>query len=139
MPLRAPGPDPTYVPSAHQVAPTPTPTPTPTPEPAPAPHEPVAHTPRDPAQAVTSSVRRPYAHAHAVAHGGAPAAAPASAYPYTAHAAQVPHLNQPIPEAHATARPTPLRRPGPPAKVAVPMLLVALACIAIGVWALTQL
>ncbi|MEU6823942.1 serine/threonine-protein kinase [Streptomyces atriruber] len=139
MPLRAPGPDPTYVPPAHQAAPTPTPTPEPAPAPAPtpAPHEPVAHTPRDPAQAVTSSVRRP----HAVAHVGA--AAPAATHPYTAytaHAAQVPHLNQqPTPQVDATARPTPRRRPGPPAKVAVPMLLVALACLAIGVWALTQL
>ncbi|MET8687537.1 serine/threonine-protein kinase [Streptomyces sp. NPDC004732] len=129
MPLRAPGPDPTYVPSSHQVAPTPTPAPTP------APHAPTPYTHRDPAQAVTSSVRR----THAVTHAVTPAAAPASTYPYTAQAAQVPPLNHPIPQAHATPLPTPPRRPGPPAKVAVPMLLVALACIAIGVWALTQL
>jgi serine/threonine protein kinase len=31
----------------------------------------------------------------------------------------------------------PLRRPGPPAKVAVPVLFLALACLAIGIWALT--
>ncbi|AJT65813.1 hypothetical protein T261_4157 [Streptomyces lydicus] len=32
--------------------------------------------------------------------------------------------------------PAPERRPGPPAKVAVPVLIVALLCIAVGVWAL---
>jgi hypothetical protein len=31
------------------------------------------------------------------------------------------------------------RRPGPPAKVAVPVLLIALACFAVGFWALGQL
>jgi hypothetical protein len=30
-------------------------------------------------------------------------------------------------------------RPGPPAKVAVPVLLLALACFAVGFWALTQI
>ncbi|NEC64205.1 serine/threonine-protein kinase [Streptomyces sp. SID9727] len=33
---------------------------------------------------------------------------------------------------------TPGTRPGPPPKVAVPVLLVALACFAVGIWALTQ-
>ncbi|WP_431980729.1 serine/threonine-protein kinase [Streptomyces qinglanensis] len=33
--------------------------------------------------------------------------------------------------------PAPARRPGPPLKVAVPMLLVALLCLATGVWALS--
>ncbi|MEW2391325.1 serine/threonine-protein kinase [Streptomyces venezuelae] len=96
----------------------------------------------DPAQAVTSSARRSQALA--------PAVAAASTYPYTAQAAQVPSLSHPVPQLYAaphasaqasaaSARPAPRRRPGPPAKVAVPMLLVALACLAIGVWALTQL
>ncbi|MFD5454370.1 serine/threonine protein kinase, partial [Streptomyces olivaceus] len=31
------------------------------------------------------------------------------------------------------------RRPGPPAKVAVPLLLLALACYAVGFWALTRI
>jgi hypothetical protein len=30
-------------------------------------------------------------------------------------------------------------RTGPPAKVAVPVLLLALACFAVGFWALTQI
>ncbi|ARZ69086.1 serine/threonine protein kinase [Streptomyces albireticuli] len=33
--------------------------------------------------------------------------------------------------------PRPERRPGPPAKVAVPVLLVALICLAVGIWALS--
>ncbi|GAA1012521.1 serine/threonine protein kinase [Streptomyces sp. F-3] len=37
---------------------------------------------------------------------------------------------------HAVRRP---RRPGPPARVAVPLLLLALACYAVGFWALTRL
>ncbi len=87
-----------------------------------APHD-SAH---DSAQAVTSAVRR----------------APASTYPYTAQAAQVPlqtPLNPTLPQPYATAFPTPPRRPGPPAKVAVPMLLLALICLTVGTWALTQM
>jgi hypothetical protein len=30
------------------------------------------------------------------------------------------------------------RRPGPPAKVAIPVLFVALVSFAVGIWALTQ-
>lgn len=40
------------------------------------------------------------------------------------------------PAAPAAAPPVPYRRPGPPAKVAIPVLIVALLCIAVGVWAL---
>ncbi|MFF0555754.1 serine/threonine-protein kinase [Streptomyces sp. NPDC004266] len=40
--------------------------------------------------------------------------------------------------APAPAPPAPVRRPGPPPKVAVPVLLVALVCLAVGFWALTQ-
>ncbi|MFI6207291.1 protein kinase [Streptomyces sp. NPDC051041] len=53
--------------------------------------------------------------------------ADASTASYTAQAPQVPR--------HRAARP---RRPGPPAKVAVPLLLLALACYAVGFWALTR-
>ncbi|MFF3642915.1 protein kinase [Streptomyces sp. NPDC002564] len=102
--------------------------PTPMPLRAPAPHlrpDPTpqpAHVP-SPHQAVTSSAPR----AHA------------STYPYTAHAAQVPPLSHPIPRPLTTGSTASPRRPGPPAKVAVPMLLAALTCLAVGVWALTQL
>lgn len=50
---------------------------------------------------------------------------------YTAQSPQVPLPHAPIPTA-AT------KRPGPPPKVAVPVLLVALLCFAVGIWALTQ-
>ncbi|GAA3393503.1 serine/threonine-protein kinase [Streptomyces roseoviridis] len=36
----------------------------------------------------------------------------------------------------AQAGPVPARRPGPPAKVAVPVLVTALVCFAVGIWAL---
>ncbi|UKY51425.1 serine/threonine-protein kinase [Streptomyces inhibens] len=40
--------------------------------------------------------------------------------------------------APAAAHPAPYRKPGPPPKVAVPVLIVALLCIAVGVWALVS-
>ncbi|MFD6414921.1 protein kinase [Streptomyces sp. NPDC060194] len=49
---------------------------------------------------------------------------------YTAQPAGVP--------SPAAGSGTARRRPGPPAKVAVPVLLLALVCYAIGIWALTQ-
>ncbi|KOG38693.1 serine/threonine-protein kinase [Streptomyces decoyicus] len=39
-------------------------------------------------------------------------------------------------DAQAAAPPVPYRKPGPPPKVAIPVLIVALLCIAVGVWAL---
>ncbi|MEU5955930.1 serine/threonine-protein kinase [Streptomyces sp. NPDC047525] len=73
-------------------------------------------TPHEPSQSVTPS-------AHHVA---------APTYPYTAHAPQVPLQSRPVPPRHRQ------KRPGPPPKVAIPMLLAALACFAVGIWALTQ-
>ncbi|MFB7586559.1 protein kinase [Streptomyces sp. NPDC056169] len=62
----------------------------------------------------------------------------ASPHPYTARPVQVPgqhtapaHGPQPTP-------PAPVRRPGPPPKVTVPVLLLALVCLAVGFWALAQ-
>ncbi|MFK4069442.1 serine/threonine-protein kinase [Streptomyces sp. NPDC029674] len=104
-------------------APAPEPTYVPAPHIPPPPHHQTAPARHDPAQAVTSSAPRGHA----------------STYPYTAHAAQVPPLNHPVLQPQPTAPSTPLKRPGPPAKVAVPMLLIALACLTIGIWALTQL
>ncbi|AKJ12044.1 serine/threonine protein kinase [Streptomyces incarnatus] len=87
----------------------------------------------------------------------------ASTASYTAQDAQVPAQNTQVPaqdahvpaqdaQAPAPAQPVPggpapgraarrarrARRPGPPARVAVPMLLLALACYAVGFWALTR-
>ncbi|MGA4850034.1 protein kinase domain-containing protein [Streptomyces sp. G5(2025)] len=109
MPLRAPAPEPTHVTSPHHTAA----------------HAPAVRIPSDhePAQAVTSAAQRPHAPTH----------------PYTAHAAQVPHPNPAFSQPHAPAALAPQRRPGPPAKVAIPMLLAALACLTLGFWALTRL
>ncbi|MFH8657644.1 protein kinase domain-containing protein [Streptomyces afghaniensis] len=49
---------------------------------------------------------------------------------------------QGIPPGQGTSRhraQRPARRPGPPAKVVVPLLLLALACYAVGFWALTRI
>ncbi|MFD4630823.1 serine/threonine-protein kinase [Streptomyces sp. NPDC058284] len=109
----APAPDPTQVPSSHRNAPPPPPA------------------PQDPAQAPTSSAHRDPALA--------PAPALPSTYRYTAQAVQVPPLNHPISRPHTAARPGPSERFGPPAKVAIPMLFVALTCLTVGFWALAQL
>ncbi|MFF3886739.1 protein kinase [Streptomyces sp. NPDC001914] len=68
-----------------------------------------------------------------------PAAMPQHTYAptasYTARSVQVPPGTAARPD-HRRRHTRP--RPGPPAKVAVPMLLLALACFAVGFWALTQ-
>ncbi|BCK69973.1 hypothetical protein Srufu_039260 [Streptomyces libani subsp. rufus] len=82
----------------------------------------------------------------------APAPPPAPAYEPTAAAhpersATRPYTAGPLPvpgqppagtavTVPSPAHPAPYRKPGPPAKVAVPVLIVALLCIAVGVWAL---
>ncbi|MFI5522103.1 serine/threonine-protein kinase [Streptomyces platensis] len=77
----------------------------------------------------------------------APAYAPTAAVhpewsatrPYTAGPLPVPGQQPPAGTAvtvPSPAPPAPYRKPGPPAKVAVPVLIVALLCIAVGVWAL---
>ncbi|MFJ4368600.1 serine/threonine-protein kinase [Streptomyces chartreusis] len=71
----------------------------------------------------------------------------ASTASYTAQSPQVPPSAPPVPQqrrrgGHRAVRRGargPARRPGPPAKVAVPLLLLALACYAVGFWALAQL
>ncbi|WP_326585725.1 serine/threonine protein kinase [Streptomyces sp. NBC_00481] len=53
----------------------------------------------------------------------------ASTGSYTARPPQVPRRSRALPR----------RRPGPPVKVVVPVLLIALACFAVGFWALSRL
>ncbi|NEA16384.1 serine/threonine protein kinase, partial [Streptomyces halstedii] len=80
---------------------------------------------------------------HAVAPGPAPAS-PAPAPPGTAstHAYTDPYppTAAPLQAPHAVTAPqaAPRTRPGPPRAVAVPVLVVALICFAVGIWALTQ-
>ncbi|MFG2890343.1 protein kinase [Streptomyces sp. NPDC048248] len=88
----------------------PVPSPPATPPPSPIPvYEPTA------AARPGQSATRPYTAGHHSVAGQAPFGAPA-------------------PAVRAVA--SPARRPGPPPKVAVPVLIVALLCIAVGVWAL---
>ncbi|MCS0601731.1 protein kinase [Streptomyces sp. LP11] len=57
--------------------------------------------------------------------------------PTAAYTARDPRVPAPAPSHRARRRPN-RRRPGPPARVAVPVLLLALACYAVGFWALTR-
>ncbi|MFD8543598.1 serine/threonine-protein kinase [Streptomyces sp. NPDC059649] len=98
--------------------PTTPPTPAPLPQPLPAPPPP----PPVPAYEPTAAVRpeaaatRPYTAGPHLVPGQQPAGMPVAA--------------------PAVAPPVPHRAPGPSPKVAVPVLIVALLCIAVGVWAL---
>ncbi|PCG83329.1 serine/threonine protein kinase [Streptomyces sp. WZ.A104] len=96
------------------------------PVPAPAP-PPYAVGAQDPSQAATADVP----------HG------PGATRAYTAQLPpQQPQPNPhvPSPPAQHAAPHAPVRatRPGPPPKVAIPVLVVALICFAVGIWALTQ-
>ncbi|MGW6964105.1 protein kinase domain-containing protein [Streptomyces zaomyceticus] len=62
----------------------------------------------------------------------------APTHPYTAHPHQVPGQYG-APVAAPAAGPAPVRRPGPPPKVTIPVLLLALVCFAVGFWALAQI
>ncbi|WP_367321972.1 serine/threonine protein kinase [Streptomyces sp. HUAS ZL42] len=61
----------------------------------------------------------------------------ASTASYTAQVPQVPPSASAI--SHRADRSRARRRPGPPAKVAIPLLLLALACYAVGFWALARI
>ncbi|MFC4464734.1 protein kinase [Streptomyces xiangluensis] len=112
----------------------------------PKPQEP-AHPQPGQAPAPPSSFALP-APAHAPSYGSAHVNSPQGATPasqphafastasYTARDVQVPPQPQPVAR-HRGRRA--LRRPGPPAQVAIPVLLLALVCFAVGFWALTQI
>ncbi|WP_433546667.1 protein kinase domain-containing protein [Streptomyces sp. CA-294286] len=116
------------------------------PPPAPAhPTPPPYGTPPDPSQAVTAAVGRqqPATRAYTSPATGlpAPAAAQARQHPYAAPHSEFTPRPPLAPHPHPQFAPvgTPVRRrPGPPAKVAVPVLMLALLCFAVGIWALTQ-
>ncbi|MDF0371241.1 MULTISPECIES: serine/threonine protein kinase [Streptomyces] len=95
------------------------------PAPLPQPAQPQAPGPL-PAHAGAPHVAQDLAHA-------ATAAVPYGAPPTRAYTAG--HLQDP---GSAVLQPAPVRRPGPSPKVAVPVLVVALICFAVGIWALTQ-
>ncbi|WP_103509447.1 serine/threonine-protein kinase [Streptomyces sp. SM13] len=93
-----------------------------------------------PAAPFTTDAPPPYAvgapHSSQAPTSGVPD--PASTRAYTAQQQHPPVPSPPVQHAapHAPARQT---RPGPPPKVAVPVLVVALICFAVGIWALTQI
>ncbi|MFH9723505.1 serine/threonine-protein kinase [Streptomyces sp. NPDC017254] len=62
----------------------------------------------------------------------------APTHPYTAHPVRVPGQHT-APAAAPADGAAPVRRPGPPPKVAIPVLLLALICFGVGFWALTQI
>ncbi|MFD3975379.1 serine/threonine-protein kinase [Streptomyces cyaneofuscatus] len=70
-----------------------------------------------------------------------PSQAPTSGVPYDASTTRPYTAQQQQPLAAHTPAHAPVRqtRPGPPPKVAVPVLVVALICFAVGIWALTQM
>ncbi|UNO40973.1 serine/threonine-protein kinase [Streptomyces sp. MST-110588] len=110
-PVPAPAPVPASASAARPSSPPPPPVPVAPPAAAPAPGRPVS-----PYEA-TAAIRRD----------------PARTRPYTAGR---PPQATATPAAPATGAAAAVRRPGPPPKVAVPVLVVALLCIALGVWAL---
>ncbi|MEV0174432.1 serine/threonine-protein kinase [Streptomyces sp. NPDC050803] len=126
--------------------------PQPQPQPPLQPPQPQPQTPHQPTHVLSSP--RPYTPQY-------PTHQPvdASTASYTAQDPQVPPSAQPISEPQTLPRPQPRpgphaaphpgpraarrraarRRPGPPAKVAIPLLLLALICYATGFWALAQI
>lgn len=112
-----------------------------------APHQP-AHaaghgSPHDPTHPLRSLLPHPTAYP-----GSAPPpprGADSSTAEYTAQSPRVPPAGEGTPRHGAAHRPHHRshrrsgRRPGPPAKIVVPLLLLALACYAVGFWALTRI
>ncbi|MER7832227.1 serine/threonine-protein kinase [Streptomyces sp. NPDC095602] len=143
-PASAPVPAPTPVPEqsaapAAQPAPSAPSVPSVPSQAAPAPSEtgsfhlpPPSHQPQHQPQPQPAMVPQPY--------GAYPAAPPASPYAPTAPAAvPAPAPGNPVAATAASPVPAARRRPGPPRAVAVPVVLLALACYAVGIWALTRL
>ncbi|MER7747868.1 protein kinase [Streptomyces bacillaris] len=99
----------------------------PAPAPAPPHHQPAYHHP------APAAPPNPYA-------VGSPglAQAPTSGVPQDASGTR-PYTAQHHPLAAQPPAPVRQTRPGPPPKVAVPVLVVALICFAVGIWALTQM
>ncbi|MFJ8147554.1 protein kinase [Streptomyces sp. NPDC096048] len=120
------------------------PQPTAAPSPAPGPPQPTATPSPGPPQAHAQTpdlpgsprYRTPYAPPHPAQ---ALAPQPPADVPTATYTAQSPRSRPPAqayPQHRAARR---RRRPGPPARVAVPLLLLALACYAVGFWALTRI
>ncbi|MGK5693407.1 protein kinase domain-containing protein [Streptomyces sp. URMC 128] len=112
-------------------------------------HQQALYSPYDPTHPLSPSQPVPPAYPHHAAYPSQPLP-PATQQP--THTSTAPYTAQtPTPQAPPSGPGTPPgqgtsrhrahrpRRPGPPAKVAVPLLLLALACYAVGFWALTRI
>ncbi|GGL99848.1 serine/threonine protein kinase [Streptomyces fumigatiscleroticus] len=99
-------------------------------------HDPAYVSPYEPTHALSSP--RPHAPPYsAQALAAAPhQRADAATASYTTRVPQDPPAARPV-SRHRAERPR--RRPGPPAKVAVPLLFLALACYVVGFWALARI
>ncbi|MFF9200381.1 protein kinase [Streptomyces sp. NPDC014986] len=111
-----------------------------------------AHSPRTPERARHGVPRQPadaapHVSPHGPTHPLRSTLPPSAVYPdastaeYTARAPRVPPPGEAVPGRGSRRRSHRRRgrRPGPPAKVTVPLLLLALACYAVGFWALTRI
>ncbi|QNP71596.1 serine/threonine protein kinase [Streptomyces roseirectus] len=120
-PTPAPTPTPTPTPTMSDTGsfhlPPPHPDPTPTPTPPPPPYDPTATYPLRPTT---------------------PHAPHTPATPSTATYTAAPTPPPPTPRTARHGRPAKSPRPGPPPRIAIPLLLFALTCYAIGFWALTR-
>ncbi|MEV0243545.1 protein kinase [Streptomyces sp. NPDC050674] len=141
-PRRATGSDPARTPSMsdtgsfHLPPPQATVTSSPTPEPSrPAPYRPASASPYDPTHRLSPAQPLPPVYSGAPPLPAEHYRTDASTASYTAQSPPA-RSDSPTPSRHRARR---APRPGPPAKVAVPLLLLALACYAVGFWALTRL
>ncbi|MFI8995582.1 protein kinase [Streptomyces sp. NPDC053542] len=148
-----------FAPPVPQEPPGPTPAPTPLPAPGAQPYAPPAQPYEQPAQSYeqpahsyeqpvrtyepTSAAHqdlpqtRPYTVGQPRAPHRAPAPAAPGAQPPAAPGAQPPAAPGAQPPAAPGAQHAKPARPGPSPKIAVPVLVVALLCIAMGIWALS--
>ncbi|MEV7090420.1 serine/threonine-protein kinase [Streptomyces sp. NPDC093085] len=133
-PYASPAPQAPHAPRISPSQPLPEPSPQPLPQPFP---QGAPLSPAELAQAETSAVRQEYSltRPYTQQTPGTPRT-PQAPQPHP-HQGHDQHEGHP---AHRTvAHHAPRRRPGPPPKVAIPVLLLALACFAVGFWALTQI
>ncbi|MEU9229010.1 protein kinase [Streptomyces massasporeus] len=141
-PRRATGPDSTPLPpmsdtgSFHLPPPQATVTSSPPPGPAgPAPYQQAPVSPHDPTHRLSPAQPLPPVYSGPPLSRAEQYRADASTASYTAQSPQTPSVGQ-TPSRHRAQRRS---HAGPPAKVAVPLLLLALACYAVGFWALTRI
>ncbi|MFJ4278252.1 protein kinase [Streptomyces massasporeus] len=144
-PRRATGPDSTPLPSMsdtgsfHLPPPQATVTSSPTPGPAgPVPYQRAPVSPHDPTHRLSPAQPLPPVYSGPPLPPAEQYRTDASTASYTAQSPQTPSAASvgQTPSRHRAQRPS---HAGPPAKVAVPLLLLALACYAVGFWALTRI